>query len=220
MEMEVISAFDKSAEDYDSWYHKEPGSLIFESEVRAVEVFPLMGLGVEIGVGTGVFSSRLKVPLGLDPSLRMLRIARRRGLSVVQGLGEFLPIKSRSLDYVLFILTICFLRNPSISFREAWRILKNEGHIIIGFIPRNSQWGELYSKKGGEGHSIYRYARFYTLDEVEEMLRAVGFKVQEYSATLYQGPKELAEVETPSNNVKRQGFICVKAEKIASFSSC
>lgn len=139
MTIEIVSAFDKNAEDYDLWYREEPGSLIFESEARAVEALPLRGSGIEIGVGTGVFSSRLKITIGLDPSLKILRRAKERGVSVIRGLGESLPIKNGSLDYVVFLLTICFLRDPPLSFREAWRILRTGGHIIVGFIPQNSR---------------------------------------------------------------------------------
>jgi len=124
MTVGIISAFDRNAEDYDLWYHEEPGSLIFESEVRALEVFGLNGISIEIGVGTGVFSSRLKIPLGLDPSLKMVRMSKRRGISTVQGLGGFLPLKSGCLNYALIILTICFLKNPVTSIRETHRILK------------------------------------------------------------------------------------------------
>lgn len=34
-----------------------------------------MGLGLEIGVGTGVFAQRLGVIVGIDPSLGMLQLA-------------------------------------------------------------------------------------------------------------------------------------------------
>lgn len=211
MVIDIVSAFDRDAEDYDLWYREEPSSLIFESEIRALETFGLKGIGIEIGVGTGVFSSRLDVPLGLDPSIKMVEMSMSRGISVVQGLGEFLPFKSGRLDYALIILTICFLKNPVATIREAHRILKHGGHIILGFIPRKSKWGKLYSKKKSEGHRIYRYAHFYTLEEVEKLLENECFKVEGYSATLSQAPEVFVEVESPSSDVSERGFVCVRA---------
>jgi ubiquinone/menaquinone biosynthesis C-methylase UbiE len=124
MKMEVVWAFNRYAEEYDEWYRKEQGSLIFNSEVKAIEALAPEDIGIEVGVGTGVFSSRLGVFLGVDPTLRMIKIAKSRGVNVVQALGELLPIKSESLDYVLFVFTICFLRDAHTSLREAWRVLK------------------------------------------------------------------------------------------------
>ena len=118
MKMGVISTFNKYAKGYDEWYHKKRGSLIFESEVRAIEALKPEGFGVEVGVGTGVFASRLGVSLGVDPALEMIKIAKKRGVNVIQGLVEFLPIRSECLDYVLLIFTICFLKNPMFSLRR------------------------------------------------------------------------------------------------------
>lgn len=214
MEMEAISAFNKHAEEYDDWYRKKRGSLIFESEVRAVEALNSEGFGVEVGVGTGVFASRLGVPLGVDPALKMIKIAKRRGVNVVQGLAEFLPIRSECLDYVLLIFTICFLKGLSPSLGEARRVLKHKGNIIIGFISRNSRWGTLYLKKKAEGHVLYKYANFYTTKEVEEMLEKEKFQIKGYAATLSQEPETMIYVEEPSSDVGKHGFVCIKAVKI------
>lgn len=212
--MEIISSFNEKAEEYDRWYREEPGSLIFESEAKAIEALALEGFGVEVGVGTGVFSSRLGVPLGLDPALRMIKIAEGRGIDVVQGVGEFLPIKSNCLDYVLFAFTICFLRNLRASLREAWRVLRPRGNIIIGFISRESEWGKLYSKRKAEGHRFYKHAKFYTTGEVEEALERGGFKITKRVATLSQGPEAVTMIEEPSSDVGQHGFVCMKGIKI------
>lgn len=214
MEMEIISAFNRNAEEYDKWYRAESGSLILESEARAIEALALEGFGVEVGVGTGVFSSRLGVPLGLDPALRMIKIAKRRGIDAIQAVGEFLPIKSNCLDYVLFAFTICFLKNLQASLREAWRVLRSRGYVIIGFVSRESEWGKLYTKKKVEGHRFYKHAKFYTVEEVEEMLERVGFKITKRFATLSQGPEAVTTIEEPSSTISQRGFVCIKAIRI------
>lgn len=213
IEMETILAFNKLAEEYDKWYREEPGSLIFESEVKAIEALALEGFGVEVGVGTGVFASRLGVLLGIDPGLEMIKIAKRRGVNVVQALGEFLPLKGGCLDYVLLVFTICFLRDPQSLLREAWRVLRRGGSVIVGFVPRNSKWGKFYLKKKTGGHRLYKYANFYALEEVEKMLENEEFRAIKYSATLSQEPENVRKVEEPSNEVDERGFICIKAVK-------
>jgi len=93
--MKGIWAFNRCAEEYDGWYRKEQGSLIFESEAKAIEALAPEGLGVEVGVGTGVFSSRLGVFLGVDPALRMIKIAKGRGLTWFRHLGNCYPSRVR-----------------------------------------------------------------------------------------------------------------------------
>jgi ubiquinone/menaquinone biosynthesis C-methylase UbiE len=63
---------------------------------------------VEIGVGTGRFASALGVPLGVEPSESMRRIARKRGIEVISGKAEALPFRDGCLDYVLMV-TVCLL---------------------------------------------------------------------------------------------------------------
>ncbi|MCL4475960.1 MAG: class I SAM-dependent methyltransferase, partial [Nitrospirae bacterium] len=56
------------------------------------------------------------------------------------------------------------MEDPEKVLSEAKRVLDKGGGLIIGFINRDSLWGQLYMKKKAEGHLIYRYARFYSVD--------------------------------------------------------
>ena len=218
IEVDIISAFERNAEEYDRWYHEEPGSLIFESEVKAIEALVLEGYGVEIGVGTGAFSSRLGIPLGLDPALRMVKIAKKKGITVIRAVGEFLPIKSNSFNYILFAFTISFLRDLRVSLKEVYRVLKSQGNIVIGFIVHDSEWGKLYSKNKSEGHIFYKNANFYSVKEIKDALESIGFKITKCFATLSQIPSSVTMIEEPSNNVYHRGFVCIKAIKNLSIN--
>lgn len=85
--MRGIEAFDEYVEDYDRWYGEEPGAIIYESEVKAVKVLIPCGLGVEVGVGTGVFASKLNTSIGVDPALRAIRMAKKKEVNVIRGVG-------------------------------------------------------------------------------------------------------------------------------------
>ena len=209
--MAHLSPFETYAEDYDRWFLEKLGSLIFESEVKAMEKLTFTGYGVEVGVGTGAFSSRLGIPLGLDPAFQMAKIAKKRGIDVIRAVGECLPLQSNCLDFVLFALTICFLRDFQTSLKEAQRVLKPQGSIVIGFISQESKWGKLYSTKKAEGHRFYKDATFYSIREVEEALASVGFKITKCFATLTQDPSSVTGIEEPSTNVAQSGFVCLQA---------
>lgn len=176
------------------------------------------GFGVEVGVGTGVFASELNTSVGLDLALNAIRIAKKKGIDVILGDAEFLPFKGECFDYVSSILTICFLENPESSFKEAWRILRHGGKVIICFIPQDSSLGSLYLRKKAEGHRFYKYANLYTKEEVEKMLQKTNFQTKEYVATLLEQGSS-TKVEEPPSEISNYGFICIKAEKTEHMQS-
>lgn len=49
-------------------------------------------------------------------------------------------------DFVLMITTICFLDNVEKAFKEANRVLKSGGFLIMGFIDSESATGRFYEK--------------------------------------------------------------------------
>ena len=107
-----------------------------------------------------------------------------------------------------------FLEESHVFAEEARRVLKHKGTIIIGFISRDSGWGRLYLKKKAEGHKLYGYANFYSPGEMKEMLKREKFQIKRCIATLLQEPETITYIEEPSNDVRKRGFVCVKAVKI------
>lgn len=214
---ETIAAFDEGSDEYDSWYKTPRGKAVFRSELLAVELLLPKGRGIEIGVGTGVFASGLGIEFGLDPSMACLKLARERGVKVICGIGEALSFKDGSFDFALYAVTLCFLADPKAALREAHRILKPRGEIVVCFIPRDSPWGKFYLEKKAAGHRFYKNANFYNPEEVDEMLRKAGFIPKARTCTLLQQQPEaeIIKVEKPSmEKCELAGFHCIKAEKV------
>jgi len=201
------SPFDAYAEEYDSWYRDNQA--LFEEELEGILDLGLTGLGLEVGVGTGVFAAPVGVRLGLDPSPPMLRKARDRGIAVVRGIAERLPFREESFDFVLMTTTLCFLNDPVRSLSEIGRALKPQGSLGLCLIPRDSPWGALYEAKAGEGHPIYSAARFYTVREVRKMLQESNFSVERTISKLTHPPEG-----RPSSG--KASFVCLKARKAHS----
>ena len=202
--------FDRLWMRYDSWY--ERNRVLALNELRAVEALGLRGRGVEVGVGTGWFASRLGVEYGVDPSAQMLAVAKRRGVEAVQGVGERLPLRSSSLDYSLLIVTLCFVDNPLAVLEESARVVKPGGSVAACIVPRDSSWGRFYLERRRES-PFYRVARFYTVDEVEEMMHRAGLQPRLYVSTLHREPWQEPQQEQPSLGDKSGGFVCIKAVK-------
>ena len=209
-------AFDKYAEDYDRWFDSLEGRMLFEMEVEAVRLLmkDLEKPFLEIGVGTGRFAKELEIEFGIDPSARVLEIARKREVKVKKAMGEKLPFKEGSFGAVFLLFTFCFVDDPQKVISEAKRVLKEGGGLIVGIINRESQWGQLYIKKKAEGHPIYKHARFYSINEVVKITGKTGMAVVAYSSTLCQPPTGIPYKESGHNNlIKDAGFICMLARK-------
>lgn len=210
----TIAAFDEGSKEYDSWYKSPKGRVIFKSELLAVKALLPRGQGVEVGVGTGVFASELGVGFGVDPSTKCLKIAQKRGIKVICGTGEALPFKDGSFDFMLYVVTLCFLADPKGAFKEGSRVLKPKGKIVVCFIPRDSPWGKFYLEKKAAGHRFYKHANFYTSKEVGEMLQRAGFIPEAQICTLLQRPDAVTNIEKPlRKGCEMAGFCCIRAEK-------
>lgn len=207
----VYKIFNKNAERYDAWYQRNP--LLFECEAKVIRSLNLRGRGLSIGVGTGILDVEAPIEIGVEPALNMLRIASSRGIKPIRAAGEHLPFRDESFEFALMTATICFLDSPEEAIIEAKRVLRLGGKLVVCIVPRDSSWGDEYVKKGEAGHAFYLHAHFYSLSELENMLRRFGFKVAAIKATLSYPPSEEPRIEEPSENPEGRGFVCIKAVK-------
>ncbi|MDI6890284.1 MAG: class I SAM-dependent methyltransferase [Thermodesulfovibrionales bacterium] len=201
--------------EYDAWYDSEDGKPLYESELLCLKplvencISPIL----EIGVGTGRFAKCFPGTIGIDPAFNALRLAQQRGVQVVQAVGEMLPFKDETFGCVLLIVTLCFVQNPVHVLSEAKRVLKQDGSIIIGLIPKDSPWGIFYEEKKRQGHPFYGEATFYSLPDMEKLLEETGMMIMSIRSTLLQRPDEPRRIEEPVESYSKiAGFLCIEAK--------
>ena len=200
------NVFERYARKYDVWYDKN--KLAYLSELEAVRKFlPKKGRGLEIGVGTGRFAAALNIEFGVDPSPAMLKKAKVRGVKVRLGVGERLPFGDSVFDYAAIIISICFMDNPRKVFKEAKRVLKKNGKLIVGIIDKNSFLGRLYRKKKSV---FYRKVHFYGAEEISKLFKEYGFKRISYLQTIFSSLRGIVSVETPVSGFGRGGFVVIR----------
>jgi len=205
----VKTLFDKYYEKYDAWYDKH--KFAYLSELEAIrKVLPKRGKGLEIGVGTGRFAAPLGIADGVDPSRNMIRLAEKRGVNARLGFGEHLPFKNHTFDYVVIVITLCFIKDPQKILRETGRVLKKKGKIIIGIVDKDSFLGKYYRKKKSV---FYKEANFFNIKRVKELLKNTGFSKFSYYQTLHKLPGEIRSIEKPRKGFGLGGFVVISARK-------
>jgi len=137
-----IQPFEEYADQYEGWFEKN--YWVYQSELQAVKgLLPQQGNGLEVGVGSGRFAGPLGISFGVEPSPKMRMLAKARGIKVIDASGEYLPFNDFQFDFVLMVTMICFFDDINKAFRETYRILKPNSHLVIGFIDKNSPVGEI-----------------------------------------------------------------------------
>jgi len=204
-----MNIFDRYHKRYDSWYEKN--KFAYLSELRAIrKVLPKKGSGLEIGVGTGRFAAALGIPIGIDPSKNMIKIAKKRDIDARLGFGEHLPFKDSMFDYVLIIITLCFTKNPRQVLKEAKRVLKRNGKIIIGIVDKNSFLGRFYRKKKS---IFYKKAHFFTVKDLTNLLKGTGFDNFTYRQTIFTLPSNMRSIHKTQKGFGRGGFVVISARE-------
>lgn len=208
-----IKPFDQHAMEYDQWFNEYPE--VFQSEVAAIKM-QLLKLGgnvqgIEVGLGSGRFSKALGLTEGIEPAASLREMATKRGIEVMDAKAESLPYRDMHFDFVLYV-TIQALNDAPSAFREAHRILKPGGSILVAFIEKDSTIGTAYQEKKATS-TFYKNATFYSLERVEKMLKEAGFKKFDYLQTLFGELDEIETLQSPKEGHGEGSFVVVRAIK-------
>ncbi len=209
--MSKTEPFDKYIDEYEKWF--EENHYVYLSELDAVRHFiPVGKKGIEIGIGTGRFALPLGISEGVEPSSVMRNFALHKGLEVYDGIAEALPLPDASHDFALMITTICFVDDVNKVFREISRILKTGGSFVIGLVDKKSSLGKIYEKMK-EQNKFYRFATFYSVDEVKKLLEDNGFSDVQIIQTVFGEMNEIKSSQIFKEGYGEGGFVVISANK-------
>jgi len=173
--------FDNLVNEYEEWFEKYPK--IYKEEIKTIKSLLPRGKGMEVGVGTGRFASPLGIKFGIEPSINMAEVARKRGIEVVEIPAEEMDF-SEEFDFILMVTTICFVNDPLKTIKNCYKTLKKGGYLLIAFVDLNSSLGKFY-EKNKEKSKFYKYATFFTKEDIINLMKKAGFKDLKCRENLY-----------------------------------
>ncbi len=206
--MPRIEAFEKYSDKYDDWFDRHAD--LYHAELETIrQLMPSPAAkGLEVGVGSGRFAVPLGMSIGVEPSEQMAAKAGSRGVNVVRAVAERLPFPDAAFDCVLMVTTICFVDDVLETFREAYRVLKPRGCIVVGFVDRESALGKEYQRRSASD-VFYKDALFVSAREVGAYLANAGFRDVFFKQALIPGEPPAVIQEGFGNG----SFVVAKAVK-------
>jgi len=209
--MPKIKPFQEFTDEYDRWF--DDNRFAYLSELEAVKkALPHTNEVIEVGIGSGIFAEPLGIKEGIDPSEAMLQKARQKKLNVQNAVAEKLPYADASRNGVVMITAICFVDDIYQAFHEAYRVLRDKGFLILGFVDKDSPIGKEYLEHKDES-IFYRDATFFGTEELYNILKESGFSVVETFQTVFGNLENITEVQPVMEGFGKGSFVVIKALK-------
>jgi SAM-dependent methyltransferase len=210
--MPKTEPFDNYSDEYETWFIIN--KYVFQSELNAIKkALPENGDVVEVGIGSGIFAAPLGIKEGVEPSKAMREKAKNRDIRVIDAVAENLPYADKSKGVVLMVTTICFVDDVNKSFQEVYRVLKDDGHFIIGFVDKDSPVGKFYLEQK-DRNVFYKDAVFFGTVELYEILKDAGFKINNTYQTVFGKIEEVKKAQNVLVGYGQGSFIVIKAQKL------
>ena len=172
------------------------------TKYRRAAVAAARGRVLEIGVGSGLnfplYGKQVEFVYGIDPSPRLLSIARRRAaasgipVELVLGSATAIPLADSSVDTVVMTWTLCSIPDPLAALREMRRVLKPDGNLCFvehGLSPEAGveRWQHRLTP------ACRRIAGGCHLDrKMDDLIRQAGFDLSNLHEEYAPGPRAMS----------------------------
>ena len=168
--------------------------------LRAAWIPKARGEVLEVGIGSGLnlafYSSEVQRVYGVDPSVELQQMARKRLGSIdveflSQSAEEPLPLANASIDTVVLTWTLCSIADPQRALQEMKRVLRASGRLIFvehgrapdaGVVAWQDRLTPLWKRIGGGCHLNRK---------IDEIIKGAGFHIPELTTSYIPGPRPM-----------------------------
>ena len=160
------------------------------------------GRFLEVGIGSGLnlpfYSPAAREIVGLEPSSRMVAMARRKAkkagspVTFVEGSAEAIPLENESVDTVVTTWTLCSIPRVGMALGEMRRVLRRDGRLLFvehGLAPdeRVRKWQHRLTP------AWRRFNGGCHLDRpIQRLIEEAGFHLERLETGYARGPKALS----------------------------
>lgn len=171
------------------------------TRLRAAWVPHARGEVLEVGIGSGLnlpfYSPQVQRIYGVDPSLELQRIARKRAGErsdiefLPQSAEEPLPLGDASIDTIVMTWTLCSIPNAERALQQMKRVLKTNGQLLFlehgrspdsGVVTWQDRLTPLWTRITGGCHLNRK---------VDELITDAGFQITELKNFYLPGPRPM-----------------------------
>lgn len=157
---------------------------------------------LEVGIGSGLnlpfYSPAVREIVGLEPSSRMVAMARRKAnkagspVTFVEGSAEAIPLENESVDTAVTTWTLCSIPRVGMALGEMRRVLRRDGCLLFvehGLAPdeRVRKWQHRLTP------AWRRFNGGCHLDRpIQRLIEEAGFHLERLQTGYMRGPKALS----------------------------
>jgi ubiquinone/menaquinone biosynthesis C-methylase UbiE len=180
-----------------NWSMRQRNLTVYRSHIIPTAEGRVLEIGIGSGLNLPFYSRNVAHVIGLEPSARLLAMARQveeagcGSLELIEGSAEAIPLMDASIDTVVTTWTLCSIPDAPRALRDMRRVLRPGGRLLFvehGRAPdANVVWWQdrltpVWKRLGGGCH-LNR--------AIGTLIKDAGFQFDRLETGYMRGPKPM-----------------------------